>query len=543
MLPRSAALSVLSVLSVLGLLLAGAAAAIAATPEEMAPMGRKIMFSRDIGFTVRFPYAWFPEKQYEMIVGDDTQGMLIPGPPRMKTIMVRGRPVQVPDLDTPAAPAYKMRAFSATHGIPASAAAISRSWAERQMGVAMQWNSYDYYQDPVNRPFADPKWALSDITCWLGTASESCALLAQWADRTVVVQMMGKPTDEANKGIIDSFEVMSLASKPKSTNELATNPKLKPMSWREDQLKRGNVITSKGKVVRGSTAMPPSVWADFCEAETEHYRITCNSGPARLMQHAAYYEGLYRAYNKIFMPDRMPPYKLEIHIFDKITQFENGARAWIDPTFQARGMGGIIGGFFVPKLVSVWVYEESYAITKDPEFAVEFVSAHECTHQFMHLALNGNPEIPTWVKEGLAVLFENGIFANGEFGLRPPNGRIRDLRSMYQYNASAAGGGTLQPLDQYLEHHGHISAAQYAEVFAIVHFWIYGTGKEGLTRMQKFMRALKAGENGSKAFEEIFLADIIKTKGSREAAIETWTKMLIAYVNSPAIFNLVPPTK
>ena len=32
----------------------------AASPEDRAPMGRKVMCSRDIGFTLRFPYNWFP---------------------------------------------------------------------------------------------------------------------------------------------------------------------------------------------------------------------------------------------------------------------------------------------------------------------------------------------------------------------------------------------------------------------------------------------------------------------------------------------------
>src|SRR5262249_48370843 len=88
---------------------------------------------------------------------------------------------------------------------------------------------------------------------------------------------------------------------------------------------------------------------------------------------------------------------------------------------------------------------------------------------------------------------------------------------------------TMWPLGNYLEHYGHIGADQYAEVYAMTHFWIFGsdTGKK---RFKQYWLALKAHENGTKAFERIFMDDLIRINGTREAAIDKWQQMLFEYV-------------
>ena len=85
-------------------------------------------------------------------------------------------------------------------------------------------------------------------------------------------------------------------------------------------------------------------------------------------------------------------------------------------------------------------------------------------------------------------------------------------------------------LDQYIDQGGHINASQYSEVYAMTHFWIFGQGKEGITRFRAYWKALKAGEDGAKAFERIFLEDMIKNFGSRREAVKAWQKALLDYV-------------
>ena len=90
------------------------------------------------------------------------------------------------------------------------------------------------------------------------------------------------------------------------------------------------------------------------------------------------------------------------------------------------------------------------------------------------MACNGSRHVPTWLNEGLAVYFEAGIVKGGQFVAGVPKGRIENLKQNYERTRS-----TLIPVDEYLSHYGHIAAAQYGEVYAMTHFWLFGTCKDG----------------------------------------------------------------
>jgi hypothetical protein len=85
-------------------------------------------------------------------------------------------------------------------------------------------------------------------------------------------------------------------------------------------------------------------------------------------------------------------------------------------------------------------------------------------------------------------------------------------------------------MDNYIKHYGHIPGLNYAEVYAMTHFWVFGAGKPGKERFVSYWKALKNGEDGTEAFERIFLEDIIKATGSRGAALQAWEALLQQYV-------------
>jgi len=136
----------------------------------------------------------------------------------------------------------------------------------------------------------------------------------------------------------------------------------------------------------------PVAWSDGWDIETEHYHVTGHTSSARLLAHGAYLEALYRTYAELYEPDRMPPLKFEVHIFNRKSDFDAAAAAYGMNT--AMGGGGITGDFFTPGLLSLWVYEESGSLGGE-DFSVEYVTAHECSHQFLHLACNGSEHVPT----------------------------------------------------------------------------------------------------------------------------------------------------
>jgi hypothetical protein len=275
-------------------------------------------------------------------------------------------------------------------------------------------------------------------------------------------------------------------------------------------------------------------WKSGWQLETQHYHISGDVSPEILVSHGAYLEALFRAYTRFFEPDAMPPYKFEVHIFATYDEFLTCSAAWGNPI--GIGPGEVVGGFFVPELLSLWVYEESGRVGGEA-MAIEHVMAHECSHQFLHLALGGSDQVPTWLNEGLAVYFESGRFQGGEFRIEPPTGRVDELKEIY-----AREHTTLWPLDRYLDHHGPIAAAQYGEVYAMTSFWLFGACNPdpancphrncGLSRFRQYWQALKKHEDGAKAFERIFMADMIRSQGGREAAVAKWQELLLEYART-----------
>jgi hypothetical protein len=132
------------------------------------------------------------------------------------------------------------------------------------------------------------------------------------------------------------------------------------------------------------------------------------------------------------------------------------------------------------------------------------------------------------------VYFESGIFKNGTFVIQPPRERIARLKELYDRQHQ-----TLVPLDGYLSNYGHILPDMYGEVYAMTCFWLFGTCEPnckhkdcGLARFRLYWQALKRHENGTKAFESIFMADMEKAKGSHQAAVSAWESAYMYYVKT-----------
>jgi hypothetical protein len=461
------------------------------------------------GVSFRHPYLWLPEDMHAWHV-DRERGRGGTLPVEIKEVMVDGhkatmtrpkRAHQDSDLD------HDLTVFSEV-----SADNDLDAFGDRQARIPLQWVDWDYYHASPSRPQADPKQAPKDIRGRLGTSADRCALVLRHGDRISGLIFAGPADRESTRDIMDTVEIMAQPEKGRKGG---------PSTWRERMYRSGKVLGPDGKAMDPGRKAKPVPWTQGWEIETEHYHVTGHSSPARLLEHGAYLEALYRTYADLYEPDRMPPLKFEVHVFDLKKDFDAAAGSFGIPT----GMGGgIMGGFFVPNLLSLWVYEESGRLG-GPDFSVEHVTAHECSHQFLHLACNGSEHVPTWFNEGLAVYFESGIFKNNQFTVQPPRERISRLQMQY-----AQSRKMLVEPEWYLDHHGHIDASQYAEVYAMVHFWVFGQGKEGKNRFRSYWQALRGGEDGTIAFQRIFLDDMIKAKGSKEAALKAWQDCLLTYV-------------
>lgn len=492
--------------------------AIAVAGESSAwPMRWRTWCDGESGIAFRHPYMWLPQKMHDWSLDRERNGG--GGGTRLtevKEIIIDGKKVKV------SGPVGQKKATDLENDLiifSEVAEGAPDAVGDKAAKIPLQWSDWDYYRADPTRPHVDAKVAAKEVTARLGVAKDRCALAVRHGDRISGLIFAGPIDRELTKQVMDTFEILAVPEKMKKAGR---------MTWRDSQFRSGKVLGSDGKPIGPTPKQKPVPWTQGWEIETEHYHVTSHTSPARLLQHGAYLEALYATYSDLYEPDKMPPQKFEVHIFDLYTDFQSAAASFGIPV---GGGGGITGGFFVPSLLSLWVYEESGKLG-GYDFTVEHVTAHECSHQFLHLACNGSSHVPTWFNEGLAVYFESGEFKNGAFQIKPPRERVTRLQGQY-----GAGRMLVQP-DWYLAHHGHIDASQYAEVYAMVHFWVFGTCKGaackhkecGRARFKTYWQALRGGEDGTEAFQKIFLDDMIKAKGSKEAALKAWHDAMVAYV-------------
>jgi hypothetical protein len=456
------------------------------------PMRDRVYLDAEARFAVRLPYTLIPQDQYAGDLWDSSTGT--------------GNALRI------------------------RTGAGAKAELEKLAGGTVAWADWTYRNaaaDP-KRPHADPDWAPEGVSGSIAAGKDLTLLALAWEGGGAGLAISNRLPEAVRQQIIASAEVLIdpavAAKKAKSRGKAPA----KPITWRHAQSLAGKVLDAAGRPVAGDAKLKQSVpWPQAWEAESEHYHITSCVSPARLSFMLAYHEALFRSYVGVFEPDRLPPYKAEVHIFDTHADFLKASAAWGHPL--PSGPGQIVGGFFAPGQLSLWLYEESGKLG-GRDFTIEHVAAHECTHQFVHLACNGSDNVPTWINEGLAVYFENGEFRDGKFIEKLPVERLSQLRGDYGRMKK-----TYLPLTQYLDHHGHIAAAQYGEVFLMTHYWIFGAtdraGKPvGRKLFGEFWRALRNKEDGNAAFERVFMSEMVKAQGSREKAVEVWTAALLEYV-------------
>lgn len=505
--------------AVVSCLVAGCAA-LGAVETDLWPMRWRVCADYESGYTFRFPYEYQPPHQYKTelkrgFAAKDTEAELV-------TITVGGKQVRAVLQDDSMKREIDLKGFSFTADqLPSDLTDITLEavgnyvaqdgrFGFKAEDQTLVWKPYDYYHDPERRRFAEVKWAPPGLEASIGESKGACGLVVKHGNRYSGIICAGPLAEASNRAILDTFEILAL---PKGAKELR--------SWREGQVYQNRVVDEQGKAVPAAAAKPVN-WATAWECETRHYHVTSHVSPRRLIEYGAFVEALYNMYASTYQPDSMPPYKMEIHVFNTQRDFMSAAAATMGIS-----VGSSVGGFFVPSKLCIYAFEDTKGAQFSDDFTLEKVVAHECSHQFLHVTCNGSDHVPTWINEGLAVYFESALYQRNSrnFKLQSPRQRIAILKAYY-----AQQRATMWPMDDYVKHYGHISAEQYGEVYAMVHFWIFGaTG--GTKRFKEYWQALKAGENGSEAFERVFMVDLIKAHGTREKALEVWQKMMLQYVS------------
>jgi hypothetical protein len=135
---------------------------------------------------------------------------------------------------------------------------------------------------------------------------------------------------------------------------------------------------------------------------------------------------------------------------------------------------------------------------------------HEAFHQFAHYTIG--PNMPVWLNEGLACVFQEGIFTGTQFtiGQAPPwrvrllqadiaSGRLVDFKEFLRLDNEAWARNMSD------ESRSH---SQYTQAWAMAHFLVFAADDEGnfkfRTRVIDMLRELHKGSDGMAAFSAAF---------------------------------------
>jgi hypothetical protein len=139
---------------------------------------------------------------------------------------------------------------------------------------------------------------------------------------------------------------------------------------------------------------------------------------------------------------------------------------------------------------------------------------HEAFHQFAHHAIS--PDMPVWLNEGMAQLFEEGIWTGQGFllGQVPPR-RVRQLQADLRERRLRAFDDLMSVTpDQWaarLAGDHDEGATQYNQSWAMVQFLVMARDDQGRVkyraRLLRMLELLHAGRSGKEAFETAFSAN------------------------------------
>jgi hypothetical protein len=139
---------------------------------------------------------------------------------------------------------------------------------------------------------------------------------------------------------------------------------------------------------------------------------------------------------------------------------------------------------------------------------------HEAFHQFAYSAIG--PGLPVWLNEGLAQIFEEGIYDGERFSIGeiPPR-RIRQLQEDIRANHIVDFRTFMTTSDQHWAENladRERGASEYNQAWAMAHFLIFDTDERGEPRFRArlidMLRMIHEGKSGQDAFVSAFSNNI-----------------------------------
>jgi hypothetical protein len=234
---------------------------------------------------------------------------------------------------------------------------------------------------------------------------------------------------------------------------------------------------------------------------SRHYHIHTDLDTALAGDLARRMDAMYDEYGRRladFLPREQT--RFDVYLFKRQADY----MAFVGP--HATNTGGV----FLPGRGALAAYLENQG--RD---ALRQTLQHEAFHQFAYTAIT--TDMPVWLNEGLAQLFEEGLWTGKGFvlGEAPPR-RVRQLEAdMAGHRLTPFRDFMTIDLERWsktLAASKEAGATEYNQAWAMVHFLVNATDAQGhelyRTRFIQMLRLLHKGRDAKAAFEEAFSSNI-----------------------------------
>ncbi len=249
-----------------------------------------------------------------------------------------------------------------------------------------------------------------------------------------------------------------------------------------------------------SLAAPPplALPANLREIRTEHYRIRTDLEDDLANEMARLMEGMFAEYSHRLAEfnDAAEFRVLDVYLFNRKADY---TRLTED---RFRNTGGI---FIAGRMNLLAAFLEDQG--RD---ALRRTLQHEAFHQFAYNAIS--PDLPIWLNEGMAQVFEEGLWLGEQFTLGQVSPRrLRQLKTDIE-------GDRLIDFQQFMaikpdEWSKNLfadasrGATQYGQSWAMVHFLVNGENGAFRKRLIEMLKLIHAGREPKAAFEAAFSAN------------------------------------
>ena len=303
---------------------------------------------------------------------------------------------------------------------------------------------------------------------------------------------------------------------------------------------RGNVKTLLAAAILACCAGaaradgPAADSGDLPVYPTAHYTLRSDVDPDLAIDLGRRLDAMFDEYAKrlvAFGPERVP--RQDVYVFARRVDYMRFVGDRMPNT----------GGVFIPSRGCLAAYLEGQG--RD---ALRRTLQHEAFHQFAQVVIS--PDLPVWLNEGMAQVFEESIYTGRAFVVaQVPERRLRQLRADLSNDRLApfetfvgtdhrTWAATMRDRDR--------GATQYNQAWAMVHFLVYaydGAKDEYPYRNRFFamLQQIKAGANGYDAFVANFGSNFagFERRFQQYAASVTATKESTYLENAEVLSDLM----